>query len=245
MRALSLLECFGPGRSRLSLSQLARSSALPLSTAHRLVQDLAAWGALERDEDGRYRIGARLRQVASMADHDVPLSRHALPLMSDLAQRTGHTVLLAVLQGTGIVFLEHVIGSKAPFRPRPEPHLILTTAAGLLLSAHADAATLGRILEEHLPPAAPPGTSLPDAAALGRELARIRRDGHSSTSRSTHPYYTAVAAPIRTAPGAPVIAALSEVGVAAHADPRGRDAPMSPAACLAAAAGITAALSGS
>ncbi len=44
VRALGLLDAFGPDRAALSLSDLARHADVPLSTAHRLVADLAGVG---------------------------------------------------------------------------------------------------------------------------------------------------------------------------------------------------------
>ena len=56
-----MLGAFTRERPALTLSDIARTVEVPLSTAHRLVAELCAWGALERDDDGRYRIGpARL-----------------------------------------------------------------------------------------------------------------------------------------------------------------------------------------
>ncbi|MEV0347601.1 hypothetical protein AB0H88_17690 [Nonomuraea sp. NPDC050680] len=36
---------------------MSRWTRMPLTTARRLVGELVAWGALERDRNGRYQIG--------------------------------------------------------------------------------------------------------------------------------------------------------------------------------------------
>ena len=59
-KVLDVLAAFGPESRALTLSELARSCALPVSTAHRIVTELVQWGGLERDTTGRYRVGLRL-----------------------------------------------------------------------------------------------------------------------------------------------------------------------------------------
>ncbi|MGB8383520.1 MAG: helix-turn-helix domain-containing protein, partial [Dermatophilaceae bacterium] len=50
-KGLAVLGVFTHRHPRLTLSAIARQTGLPLATAHRVVSELAAWGALERDED--------------------------------------------------------------------------------------------------------------------------------------------------------------------------------------------------
>jgi len=65
-RVLSVLDAFSGDRRRLSLSEISRRTGMPLGTTHRLVGELVAWGALERD-GGRYQIGAHLLEIAALA----------------------------------------------------------------------------------------------------------------------------------------------------------------------------------
>jgi predicted transcriptional regulator of viral defense system len=48
-----------------SLTEIARLTGLPISTAHRLASELAAWGVLERTEDGHYRAGPPRRRACT------------------------------------------------------------------------------------------------------------------------------------------------------------------------------------
>jgi len=63
-RALTVLDAFGADHPRLTLTQLAARSGLPVSTTSRLIRELVGWGALVRDVDQRFRIGPRLMQLA-------------------------------------------------------------------------------------------------------------------------------------------------------------------------------------
>jgi DNA-binding IclR family transcriptional regulator len=64
---LAILGSFSPERTELSLADISRRTGLANSTTHRLVGELSAWGALERDEKLRYHIGPRLRELTTTA----------------------------------------------------------------------------------------------------------------------------------------------------------------------------------
>ena len=66
-RALSLLGAFDEHHRRLTLSELAARAGLPVATAHRLVGELVAWGALTRVPSGEYVVGRRLWDVGLLA----------------------------------------------------------------------------------------------------------------------------------------------------------------------------------
>jgi hypothetical protein len=55
-RALALLAAFDAGHRRLTLRELSRRSGIPVSSTLRMAGRLLAWGALERDEEGRYAV---------------------------------------------------------------------------------------------------------------------------------------------------------------------------------------------
>ena len=98
-RAFGVLEAFTPASPALTLSEIARRAGLPLTTAHRLVGELRAAGALERDGDGTYRIGLRLWEIASLAPRGVPLREAALPFLEDLYEVTHENAQLGVRRG--------------------------------------------------------------------------------------------------------------------------------------------------
>lgn len=56
-KVVAILRSFGSGGS-LNITEIAQAADLPLSTAHRLVHELAAWGEMRRGDDARYRIVA-------------------------------------------------------------------------------------------------------------------------------------------------------------------------------------------
>ena len=64
-RVLAILDALGSGDPvGLSLVEISRRAGLPLSTTFRLVQELLDGRLVARDQQRRYRIGPRLRELA-------------------------------------------------------------------------------------------------------------------------------------------------------------------------------------
>src|SRR5919204_6466116 len=112
-KVLALLEAFTPTTPELTQSELARRAGLSLPTAHRRLAELVEWGALERGADGRYRIGLRLWEVASLAPRGLGLRELAMPFLEDLYEVTHENVQLAVREGVEVVFVERISGRHA------------------------------------------------------------------------------------------------------------------------------------
>ncbi|GAB3262649.1 IclR family transcriptional regulator [Arthrobacter pigmenti] len=75
----------------LSASTLAEQTALSISTAHRLANEMAGFGFLSRDDDGRFSLGTRFKVA--------PLELAARPTLIDLRYRTSETAQLWVRRG--------------------------------------------------------------------------------------------------------------------------------------------------
>lgn len=81
-----------------SLAELAAATDLPRATAHRLATALEVHGMLARSRDNRWTIGARLASLGARGTDT--LIDIAVPIMSDLMERTGESVQLYRLTGT-------------------------------------------------------------------------------------------------------------------------------------------------
>ena len=90
-RVLAVLAVFSAERPELNLTEISRRARLPLTTTHRIVAELAAWGALERSDEGRYRIGLRLWEVGLLAPRGLDLRELAMPFLEDVYEVTGRT----------------------------------------------------------------------------------------------------------------------------------------------------------
>jgi DNA-binding IclR family transcriptional regulator len=209
-RALHLLSSFTPEHPELTLTELARRSGFPLTTAHRLAGDLAAWGALERDPDGRYRIGLRLWETASLAPRGLGLRELALPFLEDLSQVTQENVQLAVRDDLDVVYVERIAGRSAiPVLTRVGGRFPMPpTGVGLVLLAHAPTEVQEEVLAAPLPRFTERTVVSP--RQLRQLLAEVRRTGVAISDRQVTMDAVSVAAPVY-GPGETVVAAISVV----------------------------------
>jgi DNA-binding IclR family transcriptional regulator len=218
-RAFALLATFDAGHRSLTLGELSRRSGIPTSSTLRLAGRLMAWGALERGNDGRFSIGLRLWEVASLAPRGQGLKQVALPFMGDLEEVTRQHVLLAVREGDEALLVERLsahlamdvlyrVGGRMPLH---------STGVGLVLLAFADTPFQESVLAQplvHKPENVPVSP-----AALRRTLAEIRREGLTTLRRRAPQPLVSVAAPIFGADDR-IAAALSVVVPQENAEPR-------------------------
>jgi DNA-binding IclR family transcriptional regulator len=195
-RVLAVLAAFTESHPALTLSDLARRAGLPLSTAHRIVGELAAWGALERGGDGRYRIGLRLWETAALAPHTLGLRESAMPFLEDVYEATRQNVQLAVLDGDDVVYVERLSARGAvSVISRAGGRLPLhATGVGQVLLAHADPALQERVLAGPLARLTPMTITAPQR--LRRVLADARRDGLVIAERQVETHSSSIAAPV-------------------------------------------------
>ena len=169
-RAFALLAAFDARHRSLSLGELSRRSGIPTSSTLRLAGRLQAWGALERGADGRFTVGLRLWEVASLAPRGQGLKQVALPFMGDLEEVTRQHVLLAVREGTDALLVERLsahqamdvlyrVGGRLPLH---------STGVGLVLLAFAESGFQESVLAQPLVSVAAPifGADERVAAAL-------------------------------------------------------------------------------
>jgi DNA-binding IclR family transcriptional regulator len=218
-RVLAVLGAFTADRTALGVSEISRLTGLPLTTAHRLVGELVRWGALERDDTGRYHVGLRLWEVGSLAPRGLGLREAALPFMEDLYEITHQNVQLAVLDGTEVVYVERIAGRHAvSVITRPGSRLPLhATGVGQVLLAHADRELQEDVLAGTLKRFTP--NTVTDPRELRRVLAAVRRDGVAVCDGQVEMFSLSVAAPVY-GPTDTVVAALSVVVPSEGTDPR-------------------------
>ncbi|GAA3307288.1 IclR family transcriptional regulator [Nonomuraea dietziae] len=219
-RALSLLSAFDADHGSLSLGELSRRSGIPASSALRLAKRMVAWGALERGEDGRFTIGLRLWEVASLAPRGQGLRQVAMPFMGDLAQVTRQHVLLAVRDGYEALLIERLSSHQAmPVLYRVGGRLPLhSTGVGLVLLAFAEPEVQEEVLSR--PMVREPEKEIVSPVDLRRTLARVRLEGLAHLHRPHAPRaIVSVAAPVFGADDR-VAAALSVLVPSEDADPR-------------------------
>jgi DNA-binding IclR family transcriptional regulator len=207
-RALALLGAFDDDHRRLSLTTLAERAGLPVPTAHRLVAELVAWGALARTGSGEYVVGRRLWDIGLLAPARTDLRELASPYLHDLYGATLATVHLAVRDGTEVLYLDRLRGSASvPIVSTVGSRLPMhATGVGKVLLAHAPAEVqhevMGRLTRITPYTITQPGQ-------LRRQLARVLRDDYATTVEEMSLGACSVAVPVRSGPR--VVAALGIV----------------------------------
>src|SRR6478752_4113310 len=207
-RALALLGAFDEQHRRLGLTELAERAGLPLPTAHRLVAELVAWGALRRTDTGGYVVGRRLWDLGLLAPVQTGLRELASPYLHDLYGATLATVHLAVRDGVEVLYVDRLSGhASVPVVSSIGSRLPLhATGVGKVLLAHAPAEVLHAVLTD-LPRITPYTVTQP--GLLRRQLAKTLRDGYATTTEEMSLGACSIAVPVRR--GQDVVASLGMV----------------------------------
>ncbi|MDB5825164.1 MAG: IclR family transcriptional regulator [Herminiimonas sp.] len=109
----AVVELDGPGHT---IEELAVQLNLTRSNVHRTLQTLAYAGYLIKDEaTGRYRSTMRLFELGAKQLAQFDVRRFAAPFMRNLAEASGETVHLSVLEGMDVVYIDK-IDSPQPVR---------------------------------------------------------------------------------------------------------------------------------
>ena len=189
------------------ISDVARAVDLPVSTVARLLGTLESLGAVVRlGQSGTYGIGAGIRALAAAIDASETLVMRARPLLTELVAQTGETSGLSVLEGTEVVYLDHVENThEVTLRDWTGIHLPLhVVSSGLVLLAAEPPAAVAAYLSQ--PPAGFTDRTMTQPARIKRRLATIRRAGHAWTIGEFDDGITSVAAPVVDATGTTIAA---------------------------------------
>ena len=196
-QALALLTHLAGRPGPVGAAALARELGLPRSTTYHLLAELqAADFVVHLPEDRAYGLGVAAFEVGSAYLRHDPLERLARPLLVRVAEQTGCTAQLGILQGNETVYL---------LKEQPRRPVTLVTDVGVRLPAHLTAS--GRAMLAHLP-AAQVRALFPTSAAFTsrtgrgpsslrelREVVRVERaQGYAEEQGQVTAGYRSVAA---------------------------------------------------
>lgn len=212
-RGLRVIEAAAAVGGPVTLSEIARKTALPRSTAHHILRALVEFGYLAQDGDARpYRIGPRLSRLTGAGWSKERLAEIAMPFLDELSRRTGEGTSLAILrdaivtivakrESAGPVRVVQEIGARRP---------IHCTAVGKALAAWLpEREREGIIAHTTFEPMTPRTIITP--AAFRRGLARIRATGFAIDYEEHQVGIRCIATPVRDHSGE-VCASLCVLG---------------------------------
>ena len=201
----SILMTFTEGSAH-TLTEISQLAGLPISTAHRLTSELAAWRLLERTPDGRYRAGLPLRMMGA-GDACRPELRERGPcVLEDLSRVTRCRARLGVLQEFEVAYIEKQPGPRPVSGFMPAATLPLhPTALGRALLAFAPASIIEMTILRGLRAYTPHTVTAPDR--FRRALAVVRMTRVAVTRFELEATTCGVAVPV-FGPGGELVAAL-------------------------------------
>ncbi len=211
--SLKILDHFlacGPDGSHLS--DISKALDLTASRTFRILSTLASQDYVRQDpETRRYRLGLKLIQLGERARRGFGLVQVAAPILTQLAEQTGETVFLGVVDGWEMICIDrresmHSIRLNAEIGQRIPLHM--GGVPKTLLAHHSPS-----FIEEYLRRPLEHATDLTitDPEVLRRALAEIRARGVCITRGDLEPGACSVAAPVRNHNGV-VVAAISAAG---------------------------------
>lgn len=188
-RMFSLLDALAHEGDSVSLKTVSERTGLHPSTAHRILNDLAVGGFVERSGPGTYRLGLRLLQLGNLVKSRLDVRDLAMRPMQELHRLTGQAVALHVRQDDESVCVERtsserngiqvnrVLGARAS---------LVASASGKVLISQWTAAQLHTLAQAN-------GTR---ADTLHTELQNIRANGLAVDGDSVETAQQQAAAPV-------------------------------------------------
>lgn len=211
-RAFALLQAVATGPA--GITELARRVTLPTSTVARLLSTLEGLGAVERLDDGTtYRVGPAVSGLAAAVDRGASLADRARPFLVELVGRIGETAGVSVLDGTEVLYLDHVESeNQVQVRSWTGTRLPLhVVSSGLVLLAYQPQAFVDDLLRGTL--ARFTSSTVSSTDAVRSRLLAIRDAGHCWTAQEFDDGITSVAVPVM-GPAGVIVGALHVHGPA-------------------------------
>ncbi len=203
LKGLAMLELLSS--ETMGVTALASHMEMPKSGVHRLLQALRASGWVRQTLSGEYECTLKLWELGQRLANRVDLRGAAAPAMRELATQTRETILLSILDGTDVLYVD-VIDSPQPVRAHTRPGdraPAFCMATGKAMLAYAPPPVIDAIVEnfEVFTP-----LTITTREQLEKELERVRRKGFAFNRGEWGGGVRGIAAPIFDGRGEPIAA---------------------------------------
>lgn len=205
-RGLAVIRALGQAARPVTLSEVAVGTGLSRAVVRRILLTLVQLGYV-RQEGRQFSLLPRVLELGYAYLSALGVPELAQPVMSELAQRSGESCSMSVLDGPDIVYIARVPTRK-----------IVTIALGVGMRLPAAVTSMGRVLLGALPEAALQGLlarapaeartpkTLTDAARLTERIAADRERGYSVVDEELEVGLCSIAVPVLNAAGRTVAA---------------------------------------
>ncbi|MBN9461419.1 MAG: IclR family transcriptional regulator [Burkholderiales bacterium] len=197
-KGLEVFDMFSRDHTVVTVGEIAKHLGLHKSSASRIAATLVALNYLRvAPKSSGFQLGGKLARLGSIAVIDTSLTNVAEPIMQMLAESTGETCHLGVLEGSDAVTVALIDGSfslrlHSWVGKRSPAHL--TSMGKVLLAGLSDRALDMLYPDEDLE--APTPYSISTKSALKGQLAKIRINGYALDNEELEIGLRCVAAPI-------------------------------------------------
>jgi DNA-binding IclR family transcriptional regulator len=209
--ALRILNLFSPKTTELSLTEIAKKTGINKSSVHRLLSTLEKEDFVEKDRvTHRYRLGLALLQLSGVVLSHLEIHREAKNELEELAQKTGETVHLAIIENDELIYL-HIVESKDPIGLTSsigKSHPAHCTGCGKIILAYQPQLA-EKVIRRGLDKYGPNSITDPDHFRL--VLKKIRQHGFTISIDEIFEGIVSIGAPVRDFTGE-VVAGISIVG---------------------------------
>lgn len=169
IKCLELLDVVAAQPGALRIADAARLIGETPATTYQRLLTLTAAGWLEKLDDGAYRLSMRACRIADAVLEQAGFGERATPAMQALADRTGESCSLVMLENDSIVIAQR-IESRGALRADPRVGTELSfrdSASGRIWLAFGPASLAGRLRRRRV------------RLASQKEVAAVRRDGYA------------------------------------------------------------------
>ncbi|MDZ7907708.1 MAG: IclR family transcriptional regulator C-terminal domain-containing protein [Gemmobacter sp.] len=216
-KGLAVIETFTADQPRQSIAEVAAASGLDRATARRCLLTLAHHGYA--DWDGKFfTLTPRVLRLGTACLATMPLPQIVQPLLDRLSDEIGESSSVSILDGAEIVYIARAAQRKVmsiSLMPGSRLPAFCTSMGRVLLAALPEAGA--EAILRAAPMAARTPHTLTEAAAVLRELARIRAQGYAVNDQEVEIGLRSIAVPLVNARGR-VVAAIN-LGLAAASLP--------------------------
>ncbi|MFC9430859.1 IclR family transcriptional regulator [Streptomyces sp. NPDC056987] len=212
-RAVSVLEILAQ-QGEAGVTDIADELGVHKSTAFRLLGVLESRGLVGQEKDrGKYYLGAGVLRLAGAAALRLDISQEGVGVIRTLAEETGETANIAILDSDAAV---NIMQARGPAAVTAHNWLgrrfaLHATATGKVLMAHLPKERREALLAD--PPERFTERTITDRAVLRAELAVVAEQGYACTTEELESGLNAVGAEVRAHDGS-VIGAIGVSGPA-------------------------------
>lgn len=203
---MMVLQTIADAPRGIDIAQLTKAMPYPRGTVYRLVAALVAEDlVIQRRDDGTYRLGPRLIQLASKTWETSDLRTVARDSLKSLRDATDEVVHLAVPSSNKMVYIDKIEGSNT---------VQMNTSIGGQVEIHSTSvgkAWLSGLTEDRLdkvlcelPLKRHTEHTFTEPEALRKELAKSRSQGYAEDNEENEPHIRCVGSPIFNRSGEPV-----------------------------------------